>query len=413
MKKIILIVLITIWVVLVLYSEIFGEEKIAIMNWKDIKNLRWCPDGNSIAFVATFVKYNPEKENPEKEFYSAGIGKVNIDGLSFQIIASSPWLLFLEIHKENDEEITRRQRIKNPEPTGPGGYRDPTPSPKAITPIPLFSQYTPFEWSSDGKKIIFAETETVVPPKVDGYIWSINADGTGLRPLLKIDAEHPLELNWSPYLQRLDNGKIALRACKRNTNEKVFQCFDPESGRIENRISLGVLWPPEDYILSPDGKKVLVLKVAKELRGRRGSDDIFVAILGARDTTNITNSGEIGECLSPVWSPDSKKIAFEFHPIEETRISRNYLNSIWVIDADGKNSRPITPSIKQRNEIRDEWDGWVKDTQPAWSPDGRKIAFIREYCQRINGKYKYSYSIEVTTIEGEDQKTVISCVRKE
>lgn len=404
MKKIILIVLITILVVLVLGPEIFGEEKIAIMDWENIKNLRWCPDGNSIAFVATFTKYNQEEDNPKKEFlYSAGIGKVNIDGSNFQIITSSPWLVPQPFAL--NEEVEARMRQKDSKPTGPGGYRDPTPSPKAITPTPLFSRNTLFEWSSDGKKIIFAETVFHVPQDADGYIWSINVDGTGLRPILKTDTKHlPI------CLQRLENGKIVFRTWDK---EGFFQCLDPESGRIENRISLGVLWPPEDYLLSPDGKKILALKVAKELRNRRGSNDIFVAILGARDTTNITNSGEAGECLSPVWSPDSKKIAFGFNPTAEMGISRNHLISIWVIDADGKNSRPVTPSTKQRKEVRDEWDGWVKDTQPAWSPDGRKIAFIREYCQRINGEYKYSYSIEVATIEGEDQKTVISYVRKE
>jgi Tol biopolymer transport system component len=56
----------------------------------------------------------------------------------------------------------------------------------------------------------------------------------------------------------------------------------------------------------------------------------------------------------PKWSPDRKKIAYSANP------RGNY--DIFVMDADGSNSRPITTSDKD-------------EVEHAWFPDGKKIAF--------------------------------------
>ena len=57
---------------------------------------------------------------------------------------------------------------------------------------------------------------------------------------------------------------------------------------------------------------------------------------------------------SPVWSPDGTTIAFVSN--------RNYLSSIYVMNADGSNARLVTDKVIDAGEL-------------AWSPDGEKIAF--------------------------------------
>jgi len=57
---------------------------------------------------------------------------------------------------------------------------------------------------------------------------------------------------------------------------------------------------------------------------------------------------------SPVWSPDGTKIAFISN--------RNYLFSLYVMNADGSNDRLVTDKV-------------LEIAEPAWSPDGGKIAF--------------------------------------
>jgi len=56
----------------------------------------------------------------------------------------------------------------------------------------------------------------------------------------------------------------------------------------------------------------------------------------------------------PVWSPDGTKIAFISN--------RDYLFSLYVMNADGSNARLVTDKVMDPGE-------------PAWSPDSGKIAF--------------------------------------
>jgi Tol biopolymer transport system component len=56
---------------------------------------------------------------------------------------------------------------------------------------------------------------------------------------------------------------------------------------------------------------------------------------------------------TPVWSPDGTRIAFISN--------RNYISSLYVMNADGSNARLVTDQVPS-------------PALPAWSPDGKKIA---------------------------------------
>ncbi|MDE0506959.1 MAG: hypothetical protein OXI86_23015, partial [Candidatus Poribacteria bacterium] len=66
---------------------------------------------------------------------------------------------------------------------------------------------------------------------------------------------------------------------------------------------------------------------------------------------------------SPSWSPDGKKIAFVAWP-------KPFLwtppHNIFVMNSDGTNPIMIT-----------EEGPWVYEWQPTWSPDSKKIAFVK------------------------------------
>jgi TolB protein len=68
----------------------------------------------------------------------------------------------------------------------------------------------------------------------------------------------------------------------------------------------------------------------------------------------------------PAWSPNGKQIAFECVVLQS--VSGNpYLGHICVMNQDGSHVRQLAQTPTTR----------VADSAPAWSPDGRHIAFQR------------------------------------
>jgi Tol biopolymer transport system component len=115
--------------------------------------------------------------------------------------------------------------------------------------------------------------------------------------------------------------------------------------------------PQWDPAVSRDGTKVAY-------RGYYGPGDgmyaLFVANLDGTDPTKITHdiAGD------PTWSPDGRRIAFD----------TSGAGSIMVVNADGSGLRKLTagdivPGVAHAVGFDDEY--------PAWSPDGRRIAFVR------------------------------------
>jgi tricorn protease len=117
---------------------------------------------------------------------------------------------------------------------------------------------------------------------------------------------------------------------------------------------------------SPDGKWIAYFsdesgEYALHLRDQTGMGEVRKITLG---------DGTPGFYSSAVWSPDSKKIAYNRQDV-----------SLWVLDVEKGTSVRV-----DKNTYGDFGDV----VEPSWSPDGKWIAYAKQLENRLRAVYLYS-----------------------
>ncbi len=107
-------------------------------------------------------------------------------------------------------------------------------------------------------------------------------------------------------------------------------------------------------VWSPDGRRI-----AFGRRSARGWRLYTMDATGAR-VRAITGTLSLAE--APTWSPDGRRLAFEWMPLPPPR---NFAQQIAIVSADGTGLRILTSYAMFRGGTAD----------PAWSPDGKTILF--------------------------------------
>jgi TolB protein len=204
-------------------------------------------------------------------------------------------------------------------------------------------------WSPDGRSIAFVSSrdghQRMQPglrtPPEQSDIYVMNADGSRKRNLTRDRASDDLP-TWSP-----DGRRIAfLHGRGRGRGQLYVVNADGSGLRNLGRIAGPSLFGGH-LVWSPDGRTIYF---GRYLISTDGS--------GARKLPYMP--------LNAVWSPDGRQIAFVNNVstgLPGPGAARSKDDSeIYVMNADGSGTRRLTHNVG--------YDG-----EPAWSPDGRKIAY--------------------------------------
>lgn len=109
---------------------------------------------------------------------------------------------------------------------------------------------------------------------------------------------------------------------------------------------------------SPDGSRIAFHS------DRRGAAEIYVMRADGSGQRRITAFGAGYQAMQPAWSPDGSRIAFTLsrRPVAQATVTEFEDFAVWLIRPDGSGARALLDHA----------------AQPAWSPDGRSLAFVAE-----------------------------------
>jgi Tol biopolymer transport system component len=184
-------------------------------------------------------------------------------------------------------------------------------------------------WSPDGTKIAFTAN-----PKGQFDIFAMNADGTGIAPVVETPADET-EPDWRP-----DGSGLAF------TRDDALWMLDFAT-RLEKRLvpefnrAHGILdFSPAAPIAAFTGKRAL-------------GWDVYLLDVASGRPTPMTSGGK---SCRPRFSPDGRTIAF-------VSSAADGMGDVWTMRPDGTGKTRMTET------------GETADYFPSWSPDGKEIVF--------------------------------------
>ncbi len=257
--------------------------------------------------------------------------------------------------------------------------------------------------TADGQVIAYTVSSTALKDDKNGtQIWMVPASGGEALPLTSEDtvSDHP---RWSPdgkFLAFLSSRKDA-DGDDGKTQVYLLNRQGGEAQRLTETIQ-----DVDDFAWSPDGKRlVLILRDPSpeeiEAASAKGKDEdaaekpaakksksqrpwvidrlyfkedtvgylerrrthLYVFDIATKSMKQVT-SGDY-EDTEPAWSPDGKALAFASNRSKPDP-DATYAMNIWVVAADNTDKGATATQVTT---------GLAGDHDPAWSPDGKWIAF--------------------------------------
>lgn len=228
-------------------------------------------------------------------------------------------------------------------------------------------------WSPDGSKLLVRCTSSKDPFKSVSELYVMNAEGTDFNKLVSTPVESVDEvgiasLTWSPSGDKIaflvfnwGSGNCLAVSNPDGTGLNAIGTDITDMESIFDAITVDIM--QTDLQWSPDSTKMAFL-------WRRESKDGTYIYMADEDGTNCTKLYQDSENRDPVWSHDSKKIAFETN------------NSLMCININGKNLTYLSNGTKGTKFGN-------KYIHYSWSPDNSKLLYMGA-TEEIDDKEQFS-----------------------
>src|SRR5712671_985000 len=288
--------------------------------------------------------------------------------------------------------FSARAQESAPKPASPAAPA----TPRAITIDDFFQirDVSQPELSPDGQWVAYAvRTRMLKEDKNEQRLWMVSTRGGDAIPLTAegVSSAHP---RWSP------DGKFLAFLSARNGAKNQVWLLDRRGGEAQKltEVAQGV----NDFEWSPDSTRlVLILQDPKpeDAEAAKESDKdkpaakpktpppfvidrlqfkqdtvgyldhrrthLYLFDVASKKITQVT-SGDFDD-NEPAWSPDGRQLVFSSN--RSTDPDRNYNTDIWVVAADNTDKGAHLTQVTTNPG---------PDRSPAWSPDGKWIAFVTE-----------------------------------
>jgi Tol biopolymer transport system component len=136
-----------------------------------------------------------------------------------------------------------------------------------------------------------------------------------------------------------------------NDNRQLFVMGALEKNPTQlTRAEKGVV----DYALSPDASRIAYIEQTEDVEY-----NIWMMNADGAENTLIVDC-EDAACSQPVWSPDGKRIMYEYMPMSEDGYGTS---SLWWYDVSASRAQPVFQESR------------LPGTNPRWSPDGAWMSY--------------------------------------
>lgn len=191
----------------------------------------------------------------------------------------------------------------------------------------------------------------------------------------------------------VQSGEVILFDSERDgsaTGDQSIYVMDLDGSNVRRlaHVERVTSWLPDG---SPDRRRIAFSS------NRTGPwDDVYVMDANGGNVRQLTNTPNASE-HDANWSPNGRHIVYSRAEIVNDRRQNAH---VWIVTADGSAARPLT-------------SGRTRNMNPAWSPDGSRIAFSSDRHADFDAKFigtdEGDLEIYVMTRDGSEVRRLTEC----